>query len=696
MELLSPAGNFTALIGAVNAGADAVYIGGSKYGARAYAENFSDEEILKAISYTHLHGVKLYLTVNTLIKEREWDDCLSYIRPFYEAGLDALIVQDIGLISVFRQEFPNMECHISTQGFSTGLESVRYYKSFGATRVVLARELSLEEIKYIKANEDIEIETFVHGAMCYSYSGECLFSSCLGGRSGNRGRCAGPCRLPYSYVDSKGREGKECFFLSMKDQCTLEILPQIIEAGVDSLKIEGRMKKPVYSAFVTAMYRKYIDLYKKNPSAYKVDIDDIEAIKHVYLRSEISDGYYSTYSGRSMITMSDPAYTPSDERLLLKTEKEFLSGPEKIPVSIAFFAKPGEKMTLLLSDSNGNSVSVEGDSVEASLTRPAVESDVMNRISKFGDSYFIPFDISVDISGDCFLPVKSLNEIRRIAIEKLSEVILENYRCNNPVKTGIVAPAFRKKVIFDKKPIVSVSTYEQYEMIKKYADRCYVACTYDIASLIKEHGDNEILVLPDVIRKKDYEYVRLATEYARKYSKGIIASNTEAVSYVMKSGFSGFIILGNGIYIFNRAALSYAESLFDDYIIPYELSSHEIDDLNSESGYLAVYGKIPLMHSANCIAKTNEGCIMNKTGRFSYIKDRTGTYFPVLRNCSTCSNIIFNSVPTYIKDKVSHTPLISFTDESEEETERILSFFFDNSAEGPSLYTKAYWKRGIE
>ena len=259
MELLSPAGNYNAFIGALNAGCDAVYLGGSRFGARAYADNFSDEEIIKAIKLAHINNVKVYLTVNTLIKEREYSDVIDYLRPLYEAGLDGCIVQDLGLIVRFKEFFPDMECHVSTQGFATGIESVKFYKSLGASRVVLARELSLDEIKKIKASVDVELETFIHGAMCYSYSGECLFSSCLGGRSGNRGRCAGPCRLPYKMLDDKS--GTDKYLLSMKDQCTIDIIPELINAGIDSLKIEGRMKKPEYSAFVTSVYRKYIDLF---------------------------------------------------------------------------------------------------------------------------------------------------------------------------------------------------------------------------------------------------------------------------------------------------------------------------------------------------------------------------------------------------------------------------------------------------
>nr|MCR5100396.1 U32 family peptidase [Butyrivibrio sp.] len=296
VELLAPAGNYETMIGAFNAGADAVYLGGQMFGARAFADNFSDEEIISAIKYAHLHGKKIYLTVNTLVKEREFDELDGYLRPFAEAGLDGVIVQDLGVFKYIRDNFKNIELHASTQMTITGIYGARLLKSMGATRVVPARELSVDELREIR-NEGIEVEAFIHGAMCYCYSGACLFSSMIGPRSGNRGRCAQPCRLPYSYMNNKNT-GEE-YPLSLKDMCVIDILPELLEAGIDSFKIEGRMKKPEYSAGVVSIYRKYIDLFmKKGPDGYVVSDKDRNKLKSLYLRTDISEGYMNKHNGK--------------------------------------------------------------------------------------------------------------------------------------------------------------------------------------------------------------------------------------------------------------------------------------------------------------------------------------------------------------------------------------------------------------
>ncbi|MDE6064718.1 MAG: U32 family peptidase, partial [Lachnospiraceae bacterium] len=260
VELLAPAGNYEGFLGAVRAGADAVYLGGEKFGARAYADNFTGEEICRAISYAHLFGRKVYLTVNTLLKDTELSELPAYLEPFYEAGLDGVIVQDIGAFLLIRDTFPGLKLHVSTQMTVTGSHAAKKLKEMGADRIVPARELSLKEIEKLKQDTGLEMETFIHGAMCYCYSGQCLFSSILGGRSGNRGRCAQPCRLPYQIAEG-GQQKKETYPLSLKDLCSISFLPKLIAAGIDSFKIEGRMKKPEYTAGVTAIYRKYIDLY---------------------------------------------------------------------------------------------------------------------------------------------------------------------------------------------------------------------------------------------------------------------------------------------------------------------------------------------------------------------------------------------------------------------------------------------------
>ena len=273
VELLSPSGNAEAFYGAIHAGADAIYLGGSRFGARAYAENFSEEELVACIRYAHLFQRKVYLTVNTLVKESEFSGLYEYVLPYYRAGLDGVIVQDMGVFAYLREHFPGMELHGSTQMTITGEYGAAFLKEQGACRVVPARELSLAEIRRIKEVTGLEIECFIHGAMCYCYSGQCLFSSILGGRSGNRGRCAQPCRLPYT----TGKHPKECYPLSLKDMCTIEYIPELLEAGIDSFKIEGRMKTALYVATVARTYRKAIDDYFTDPKLYEKNMDWYQA-----------------------------------------------------------------------------------------------------------------------------------------------------------------------------------------------------------------------------------------------------------------------------------------------------------------------------------------------------------------------------------------------------------------------------------
>lgn len=309
-EVLSPAGTYESFKAAVCAGADAVYLGGSMFGARAYAGNFNEEELLRAIDYAHVHGRKVYLTVNTLIRDDELRDRLySYLLPYYREGLDAVIVQDYGVFNFVKNNFPDMDIHASTQMTITGHNGASLLKRLGASRIVTARELDLGEIRKIREESDIEIESFVHGALCYCYSGQCLMSSLIGGRSGNRGRCAQSCRLPYDvYIDDRQINDKDQkYILSTKDMCALNILPQIIKAGVNSLKIEGRMKSPEYTAGVVSLYRKYVDIYMESgEEKYRVSDDDIRKLMDLYNRGNFTKGYYSEKNGRDMLSVSRP------------------------------------------------------------------------------------------------------------------------------------------------------------------------------------------------------------------------------------------------------------------------------------------------------------------------------------------------------------------------------------------------------
>lgn len=309
IEVLAPAGSFEAMKAAYKAGADAVYMGGPMFGARAYADNADTKQMLMAIDYAHLHDRKLYMTVNTLLKNTEIERQLAeYIKPFYEQGLDAVIVQDMGVMATMHTLFPDMAIHASTQMTVCGAEYGKWLRDHGATRIVTPRELSLTEIAEMKQQTNVEIETFVHGALCYCYSGQCLMSSLIGGRSGNRGRCAQPCRLPWTFQSE--RSSTSGYLLSPKDLCSLHLLPDLIDSGVDSLKIEGRMKKPEYAALTAYMYRHYTDLYLTGGrEKYHVDPKDLEQLMDLYNRGGFTDGYFEKHNGQAMMSVKRPNHS---------------------------------------------------------------------------------------------------------------------------------------------------------------------------------------------------------------------------------------------------------------------------------------------------------------------------------------------------------------------------------------------------
>lgn len=422
VELLSPVGSPDALPGVIKAGADAVYLSGEKYGARALATNFTDEELISAIRLSHILGVKVYLTVNTLFKENEIEELAAFLEKPVKEKLDGVIVQDIGVVNYIKKTFPQLPVHASTQMSVTGPGGASLLKQLGVTRVVCARELSLKDIIFLKKEADIEVETFIHGAMCYSFSGKCLFSSMLGGRSGNRGRCAQPCRLPYRIGESND---KPEYPLSMKDMCTVSILDKLIRAGIDSLKIEGRMKAPEYAAMVTAIYRKTIDEYYRSGQVY-VSEEDMNILKSLYIRKNSSEGYYFKYNGSSMVTMESPAYKETSAELLKDIRDKFYDDIPRRELKIYCSFSVGEEI-LLTGESLGIKVSVKGPKVEPAINKPIDENALKKQLSKLNDTYFYLNSLDIEIDGNGFMPVGSINETRRNLIDKLVEMILSEY-----------------------------------------------------------------------------------------------------------------------------------------------------------------------------------------------------------------------------------------------------------------------------
>lgn len=490
IEILAPAGSYESFHAAIVAGADAVYAGGPKFGARAFAENFTEAQLLNAIDYAHLHQRKFYLTVNTLLKDYEIEQLPEYLEPLYQRGLDAVIVQDMGVLNVVRQYFPDMDIHASTQMTVTGVNGAQFLKENGAVRVVPAREISLEEVRNIKSVTGMEMECFVHGALCYCYSGQCLLSSLIGGRSGNRGQCAQPCRLPYTVDGEKG------YLLSLKDICTLDIIPDLIEVGIDSFKIEGRMKRPEYVAGVTSIYRKYVDLYLKNPQKpYLVDDKDKEMLMDLFNRGGFHTGYYKQKNGRNMITIQKPnhigvkigdvlsqkgrevqmraltdiaagdliefkneaqRYTtgksckqgevitilapkgmrlPAGEVLyrvqspeLLNTLEIMYSKGKVIEKLYGYISMEAGKAAKLVVCKDEYSVEVESEQqVEAASSRPLDEERIKKQLQKTGNTEFAFDMLDVELHGEVFLPMQQLNEMRRKALEELEKKIQDSF-----------------------------------------------------------------------------------------------------------------------------------------------------------------------------------------------------------------------------------------------------------------------------
>ncbi len=419
-ELLAPAGSLAALRAVVRAGADAVYLGGPKFGARAYADNPEEEELPGAVDYAHLHGVRLYLTVNTLVKERELTrEMEDYLTPLYRQGLDAVIVQDLGVFSLIRERFPALPVHFSTQAGVASVWGARLTERLGSSRLILPRELSLGEIAAVRNATDQEIEVFVHVALCYCCSGSCLLSSLIGGRSGNRGRCAQPCRLPYN-----GRP-----LLSLKDLCSLDLLPEILETGADALKIEGRMRSPRWVAGVVRVYRKYLDrLAACGREGYEVEEEDRRLLAELSGRG-FTDGYLRGQTGRGMMAGEKAGPRVIDEDLMRSLEEEYVCTQKQEPVCGGVRLIPGEPAAAW-ARKDGVSVRVQGPVVSRAENRPLTHDEVKEHFLRTGESPFFWESLDVELPGDegAFLPVGALNQLRRDLLNRLEEEICDGYR----------------------------------------------------------------------------------------------------------------------------------------------------------------------------------------------------------------------------------------------------------------------------
>ena len=699
-ELLAPAGNLEIFKGVIESGADAVYVGGSMFGARAYANNFTEEELLEAIDFAHLRGVKVYLTVNTLIKNSEFSKLYDYLLPYYKRGLDAVIVQDLGVVKAIHEYFPSMEIHTSTQMTVTGADGVRFLSQFGVTRVVMAREVSLAEMKCIHEETGMELEAFVHGALCYSYSGQCLFSSILGGRSGNRGRCAQPCRLPYT-VEGK----KDEYILSLKDMCGIKALDKLHDAGVYSLKIEGRMKQLEYACGVVKYYRSYIDSMKPVTDA---DYDRIKALGN---RCGFTDRYYFDHNGSDMVTYVKPNFVsnaaePSPEKRKLSIEGELV-------------LREGEPGSLTVKRGDVTyKASIEP--VSAALKAPLDKKAAIDRINKTGDTDFEFSHIKAQIGENVFVPNGALNKLRRDAISGLCDKLLKKYyrddaryadissMCELPEHV-VKSDAAHDEAINDYTTICSCMTRAQLDTLIGYEcfDVFYLDFDmYDRKTLIQQFADDVksltkrnkkvYLMLPTIFRADSSDYfVSIAKELDKVSFEGFVVKNYEEL-YLTENLFTGKkVILDHNMYTFNDVSKSaFFEHGVSGDTVPLELNSREIMHRNNIGSQMIVYGYYPLMTTANCVHKNTKGC--DKKQKLIYLKDRYNKSFAVCNNCKECYNTIYNSLPTMLTKNISKLKeagirsfRYSFTIETPKQIKAVMD---DKVAE----YTNGHYKRGVE
>lgn len=745
-ELLAPAGSFASLKAAVAAGADAVYMGGARFGARAYAQNADQDEMIAAIEYAHLHGCRLYMTVNTLFKENELGELYEYLLPYYKAGLDGVIVQDLGALSFIREHFPGIELHASTQMTITSVYGAKELKRLGCCRVVPAREVSLEEIRRIYDETGMDIETFVHGALCYCYSGQCLMSSLIGGRSGNRGRCAQPCRLPYRvYGQENGtavnKEDQKCV-LSMKDLCTLDILPQILEAGVFSLKIEGRMKSPRYTAGVVRIYRKYLDRYLEYGSeGYYVEPEDKKELLDLFDRGGFTSGYYTRHNGRDMIALKEkPEFRETNKELFDFLDREYVETEKKEPVEGYAYLAEGLPSVLTLTCGD-ISVTVSGQEPQAAKNQPMTREKVIRQLGKTGATAFEFTELEAEVCGALFLPVQALNELRREGFEALTEAIQNQWRRKAPEAgevqngadsgekssraAGCAGPVPDESA--GKRPMyltVSAETGDQLSAalaVPEVRRICLDASSFqperwaELVQLIHQAGKECYLTLPHIFRTHAIGFFRTYRSCLEQAGfDGLLIRAFEEIQWMREEQIYLSASFDASVYAWNHGAVHTLKEEQAAFITaPWELNSRELEPVfeacrrEGLPAELIVYGRAPMMVSAQCITKTVKGC--SKCPSLLWMKDRTGARLPVQNHCAFCYNTILNPLPVSLHgcaDSVKRLApeglRLCFTIETGEETKAVLNafaaeFIRGENAEPPfTEFTRGHFRRGVE
>lgn len=692
IELLAPAGSKASLRAAVQSGADAVYLGGDKFGARQSAENFSAEEMQKWVQYCHLYGVDVHVTVNTLIKEREIPSLTEYVKTLNKIGVDALIVQDIGAAEIIKSIVPDITLHGSTQMTVTSLEGVRYLENMGFSRVVLARELSKNEIEYICKNAKAEIEVFVHGAICMCYSGQCLMSSILGGRSGNRGCCAQPCRLPYELVGDSKREGSG-YILSPKDMALVNELGTLKRIGVSSLKIEGRLKRAEYVSAVVGVYRRCLDADRKATDA------DMRELSDAFSRSGFTDGYFKGHLGKGMMSHHNPSNI-GENKFTDEAKKRTLDGANqrKISVGIAGTLKQNSSLELSMYDQDGNCATAAGTlKAERALNKPLDKQRLEEQLLKLGATPFECAEINVTVEEGITIPVKEINAVRRMAAEEL--IKMRQGREIGKVK-DYELPSVNRQTPKEIIMTAEVCDYEQLKAAVNHDIKVIYAPQSVIGTLKSDKGTLK------QISEKGIEIVTKLSEILNdnEVSGSVLVSSPAAIyKYEDAKKYGDF-----RLNVFNSRTAEHFSGLETVTLSP-ELNIYEIEELcEGTSADIEVigYGRLTLMLMKNCPVKAMGKC---QSGKNIYkLRDRKNEEFPVM--CGDgCIARLLNSKPLFMADKIGDLKKLKinrirliFTVENFQQCDKII-YMYKHALEGAAgeykmadnTFTRGHFYRGV-
>ncbi len=693
LELLSPAGSSDALHAAVCNGADAVYLGADAFNARHGARNFALDELQEVVRYCHVRGVAVHLTLNTLVTDREMPAAAEHIAAAARAGVDAFIVQDLGIVSLCKQIAPKVPLHASTQMSLHSLEGVRQAAELGLSRVVLARELPREMIAFICRNSPIEIEVFVHGALCMCYSGQCYMSSVIGRRSGNRGQCAQPCRLPYGYD-----RFEEKYPLSLRDNCLIRSLDELARMGVASIKIEGRMKRPEYVATVTGIYRRALD-------GAGVGRGEMEALRAAFSRQGFTQGYYEDAPGRQMFGTRLPE---QENKALMQAARATYESvePQRVPVRFYAIAARGQNLMVAVQDNDGNICKAQSDPPQEAERRSVTQEEIAARLSKTGGTPFVCEAVRCVVDPGLSVPAAELNRLRREVLAHLSAV---RGRRSAPEIGAYHEPQRFEGQKTQPQLTVSVLKAAQItpQMRKLHPAMIYVP----VSELLEEPAlfrklakeQNLAAVLPRVIRDDETKKMLDALDDASAMGiRRVLIGNLGHLPLVLSRGMEPAADFGMNLFN-SRAAEQLRHLGFVSCTASFELSLPQLRDLSKPlPTEMIVYGRLPLMLTENCIMKNRTGACVCHAGPVKLV-DRMGEEFRIVRDCGTCRSVVLNGKKLYLLDKKENVRRfglwalrLAFTTENTGEVNGVLSAWSGNAVFDPGACTRGLYLRGVE